>query len=38
MLLPGVKRAGARSVSVSGSDYIETFKLVRAIIALAGVS
>ncbi len=37
-LLPGVKRTGARSVSVSGSDYIETFKLVRAIIALAGLT
>jgi D-amino peptidase len=37
LLLPGVKRTGARSVSVTGTDYIETFKLVRAIIALAGV-
>ncbi len=37
MLLPGVKRTGARSVSVTGTDYIETFKLVRAIIALAGI-
>ncbi|MCX6550872.1 MAG: M55 family metallopeptidase, partial [Acidobacteria bacterium] len=38
LLLPGVKRTGARSVSIAGSDYIETFKLVRAVIALAGVS
>jgi D-amino peptidase len=38
LLLPGVTRTGARSVSVSGTDYIETFKLVRAVIALAGVS
>jgi D-amino peptidase len=38
LLLPGVKRTGARSVSLSGTDYIETFKLLRAVIALAGVS
>ena len=38
LLLPGVKRTGARSVSVTGTDYIETVKLVRAVIALAGVS
>jgi D-amino peptidase len=38
LLLPGVKRTGARSVSLTGTDYIETFKLVRAVIALAGVS
>jgi D-amino peptidase len=37
-LLPGVKRTSARSVSVTGTDYVETFKLVRAIIALAGAS
>ena len=37
-LLPNVKRTGPRTVSVTGNDYIETFKLVRAIIALAGVS
>jgi D-amino peptidase len=37
LLLPGVKRTGARSVSLTGTDYIETFKLVRAIIALAGI-
>jgi D-amino peptidase len=37
-MLPGVKRPTPRSVSFSGTDYIETFKLLRAIIALAGVS
>lgn len=37
MMLPGVKRTGARSISVTGTDYIETFKLVRAIIGLAGL-
>ena len=35
LMLPGVKRTSARSVSVTGTDYIETFKLVRAVIALA---
>ncbi len=35
LMLPGVKRTSARSVSVMGTDYIETFKVVRAIIALA---
>jgi D-amino peptidase len=38
LMVPGVKRTGARSVSLTGTDYIETFKLVRAVIALAGVS
>lgn len=38
LLVPGVKRTGARSVAVTGNDYIETFKFVRAVIALAGVS
>jgi D-amino peptidase len=38
LLLPGVKRTGARGVSFSATDYIEGFKLLRAIIALAGVS
>jgi D-amino peptidase len=38
LMLPGVKRTGARSVSLAGTDYIETFKLLRAVIALAGVS
>ena len=34
-MLPGVKRTTARSVSFSAGDYIEAFKLLRAIIALA---
>ncbi len=35
MLLAGVKRTGARSVSFTATDYIEGFKMARAIIALA---
>jgi D-amino peptidase len=35
-LLPQVKRTGPRAVSFGASDYIEGFKLLRAIIALAG--
>jgi len=38
LLLPGVKRTGERSVSFAASDYIEGFKQLRAIIALAGIS
>ncbi len=38
MLLPQVKRAGPRAVSFSCTDYIEGFKLMRAIIALAGIT
>jgi D-amino peptidase len=37
-MLPGVKRTSARSVSFGAGDTIEAFKLLRAIIALAGVS
>jgi D-amino peptidase len=37
-MLPGVKRTSARAVSFGATDYIEGFKLLRAIIALAGVS
>jgi D-amino peptidase len=37
-LLPQVKRTGARSVAFSTADYIEGFKLMRAVIALAGIS
>lgn len=37
LLLPGVKRTAARSVSFQATDYIEGFKLLRAVIALAGV-
>jgi D-amino peptidase len=36
-LLPGVERKGARSVTFSSNDYIEGFKLLRAIIGLAGL-
>ena len=37
-LLPNVKRANPRGVSFTSADYIEGFKLLRAVIALAGVS
>ncbi len=37
-LIPGVKRAGARTVTFTASDYIEGFKLLRALIALAAAS
>jgi D-amino peptidase len=35
LMLPGVKRTGARSISFSATDYIDGFKLLRASIALA---
>jgi D-amino peptidase len=35
-LLPGIKRVNPRSVTFGASDYLEGFKLMRAIIALAG--
>jgi D-amino peptidase len=35
LMIPGVKRTSARSVSFTATDYIEAFKLARAIIALA---
>jgi len=35
LLLAGVKRTGARAVSFTATDYIEGFKMARAIIALA---
>jgi D-amino peptidase len=38
LMLPGVKRVNARAVAFSATDYIDGFKLLRAIIALAGVS
>jgi len=37
-LLPNVKRGNSRGLSFTSADYIEGFKLLRAIIALAGVS
>jgi D-amino peptidase len=36
-LIPEVKRAGVRSVSFSADDFIEGFKLLRALIALGAV-
>ena len=35
LLLPGVKRTSPRTVSFAATDYIEGFKMARAIIALA---
>ncbi len=35
LLLPGIKRTGARAVSFTANDYLEGFKMARAIIALA---
>ena len=37
-MLPGVRRSAPRAVSFSATDYVEGFKLLRAIIALAGIS
>lgn len=34
--LPGVKRTSPRSVSFTAADYVEGFRLLRAIISLAG--
>lgn len=36
VLLPGVRRINPRAVTFSATDYLEGFKLARAIIALAG--
>jgi D-amino peptidase len=36
-LLPQVKRQTPRSVTFTSNDYVEGFKLMRAIIALAGI-
>ena len=35
-LLPGVKRSAPRAVTFTAADFLEGFKLLRAIIALAG--
>jgi D-aminopeptidase len=35
LLLPGIKRTAARSISFSVTDYIEGFTLLRSAIALA---
>jgi D-amino peptidase len=37
-LLPQVKRSGPRSVAFTANDYLEGFRLMRAIIALAAAS
>ena len=37
-LIPGVKRPSARLVSFTSSDYLEGFKLMRAIIALGSTA
>ncbi len=36
-LLPQVKRTGPRSVAFTADDYLQGFKLMRAVIALAGL-
>jgi D-aminopeptidase len=38
MLLPQVKRSSPRAVAFSSNDYLEGFKLMRAIIPLAGIA
>jgi len=38
MLVPGVKRLSPRAVGFVSNDFIEGFKLLRALIALGGVS
>jgi D-amino peptidase len=37
MLVPGVKRLGPRAVGFTANDYIEGFKLLRALISLGAV-
>ena len=37
-LIPGVKRTSPRTVTFSATDYIEGFKLLRGLIALAAAS
>jgi D-amino peptidase len=38
MLLPNLKRSSPRAVTFTSTDYLEGFKLMRAIIALAGIA
>lgn len=38
MLIPGIKRPAPRTLTFTSRDYLEGFKLARALIALAGVS
>jgi D-amino peptidase len=37
LLVPGVKRTGARSVGFASGDFLEGFKQMRALIALGGI-
>ncbi|MCR4395097.1 MAG: M55 family metallopeptidase [Candidatus Saccharicenans sp.] len=38
MLIPGVQRPAPRTLTFTSKDYLEGFKLARALIALAGIS
>lgn len=38
ILIPGVRRPAPRTLTFTSQDYLEAFKLARALIALAGVS
>ena len=38
MLVPNIKKTGARGIAFSSTDCLEGFKLMRALIALAGIS
>lgn len=38
VLIPGVQRSAPRTLTFTSQDYLEGFKLMRALIALAGVS
>ena len=38
LLVPGVKRIGGRSVGFAADDYLQGFKLLRALIALGGIN
>jgi len=38
MLIPGIKRLGPRAVGFTSNDYVEGFKILRALIALGGIS
>ncbi len=38
VLIPGVRRTSPRTLAISTQDYLDGFKLMRALIALAGVS
>jgi D-amino peptidase len=38
LLVPGVKRIGGRSVGFPSNDFLEGFRLLRALIALGGIN